>query len=226
MIFRQLFDKESSTYTYLLADPTTREALLIDPVLEKVDRDLKLIGEMGLKLLYSLETHVHADHITGAGKLREKTGCRVGVCHAAGVDCADLPLAERATIQVGPLVLRVLETPGHTDTCLCYVASDRVFTGDTLFVRGCGRTDFQSGSAESLYDSVTEKLFRLPDTTLVFPGHDYNGFSNSTIGEEKRYNPRLTKSRTDFVKFMREQKLEQPKRIHEAVPANLRCGLT
>ncbi|HYX32007.1 MAG TPA: MBL fold metallo-hydrolase [Oligoflexus sp.] len=225
MIFRQLFDRETSTYTYLLADADTKEAVLIDPVQEQVDRDLRLLGELDLRLLYVLDTHVHADHITAAGVLRARTSCKTGLSKVSGVECADLQLAEPDTLTLGRIVIHVLETPGHTNGCLSYRVGDRVFTGDTLLIRGCGRTDFQNGNAPKLYDSVTQKLFTLPESTLVFPGHDYRGMTSSTIGEEKHFNPRLTKTRDDFIQFMRDLKLDHPKKIMEAVPANLECGL-
>ncbi|HKJ84393.1 MAG TPA: MBL fold metallo-hydrolase [Mariprofundaceae bacterium] len=222
--FRQLFDYDTWTYTFLLGDPASGEAILIDPVQGKIDRDLRLLKELELELVYALDTHVHADHITGAGLLREKTGCRTGISHHAGIGCADIPLHENDIIRFGSHEIRVVETPGHTDTCLSYLFDDMAFTGDALFIRGCGRTDFQSGDAGRLYDSIHEKLFVLPDHTKVYPGHDYRGMTVSTMGEEKRFNPRLTLSRTAFVELMANLDLPDPKHMHEAIPANLACG--
>jgi len=224
MILRQLFDQESSTYTYLLADEQTLEAVLIDPVREQLERDLTLIRELGLTLRYVLETHVHADHVTAAGLLRARTGART-VAGRAGAPCADVHLSDGDVIQLGELSLRALETPGHTDDSLSVVAESMVFTGDTLFVRGTGRADFQNGDPEQLYSSITRKLFTLPDDTVVYPGHDYRGHRSSTIGEEKRHNPRLAgRSREEFVAIMRGLNLPAPKKLAEAVPENRRCG--
>lgn len=225
MIFRQLFDRETSTYTYLLADPLTREAVLIDPVKDQLERDLRLLDELDLQLKYALDTHVHADHITAAGLLRARTNCQTGISKANGITCTDLQLAEPDMLIVGALSIKVLETPGHTQGCLSYWVGDRVFTGDALLIRGCGRTDFQNGNARQLHESVTEKLFTLPESTLVYPAHDYKGMTASTIGEEKKFNPRLTKAREDFVRFMGELKLDYPRKIMEAVPSNQQCGL-
>ncbi|WP_373049110.1 MBL fold metallo-hydrolase [Vulgatibacter sp.] len=226
MLFRQLFDNETSSYTYLLADEETREAILIDPVIEQVERDVKVIGELGLRLLYTVETHVHADHVTGGGALRERLGSRTVVPAIAKVPCADVEVKEGDEIRFGKYTLRVLETPGHTDACVSYVGEGRVFTGDTLLVRGCGRTDFQSGSAEALYDSVTGKLFQLPPETLVYPAHDYKGHTVSSVLEEREHNPRLAhRTQAEFVDLMRNLKLALPKKIHEAVPANMACGV-
>ena len=224
MLFRQLFDYETWTYTYLLADEKSGEAVIIDPVLEQVERDLGLLDELGLQLKQVLDTHVHADHVTGAGKLRERTGCRTGLSSHAGVGCADMMLHDGDTIRFGHHEIRAVETPGHTDTCLSYLCGDMAFTGDALLIRGCGRTDFQSGDAGKLYDSIHNKLFTLPDDTKVYPGHDYRGMSVSTIGEEKRFNPRLTLSRETFIEFMAKLDLPDPKRMQQAVPANLACG--
>jgi len=226
MIFRQLFDYETWTYTYLLADEQTREAVLVDSVKEQVERDLKLLSELELKLKYALDTHVHADHITGAGLLRERTGCQTGLSEYGGAHCADLNLQEDDELTIGSTRIRVLSTPGHTNGCASYLVGDRVFTGDALLVRGTGRTDFQQGDAGRLYDSITARLFTLPDDTRVYPGHDYKGHETTTIGEEKRHNPRLAgKSRDQFIEIMSNLKLAHPKKIQEAVPANLQCGL-
>jgi glyoxylase-like metal-dependent hydrolase (beta-lactamase superfamily II) len=225
MIFRQLFEPDTSTYTYLLGDADRGEAVLIDPVDRMVERDLALVDELGLTLTHALETHVHADHITGGGHLRKNTGCKLGVSVHGGVACADLQLAEGDVIRFGRFELSVIETPGHTDSCVSYHCQDKLFTGDALFVRGCGRTDFQQGDANRLYDSITGKLFVLPDATFVYPGHDYKGMTCSTIGEEKRFNPRLTRGRAAFVELMNNLNLAPPRYIKEAVPANLKCGL-
>jgi sulfur dioxygenase len=225
-IFYQLFEAESSTYTYLIADKQTKEAAIIDPVLETVDRDLKLIEEAGLKLKYVLDTHVHADHITGAGKIREKTKAQTALSRQSGVDCVDILLKQGDELELGQKKIKVLETPGHTNTCLSYLFEDMVFTGDALLIRGTGRTDFQQGSSDKLYDSIHEKIFILPPETKVYPGHDYRGQTSSTVELEKKFNPRLGMGRTkaEFVKIMSELKLANPKKIHEAVPANMACG--
>lgn len=224
VLFRQLFDCESSTYTYLIADEKSREAAIIDPVFEQLERDAQLIDELGLDLKFALDTHVHADHVTSLGYLRERFGCLTGMSANGGADNADLKLTEKDRLKIGKLTLAVLETPGHTRTCLTYVLGDRIFTGDCLFVRGCGRTDFQSGDPGTLWDSVTRKIFTLPDSTLIYPGHDYRGHTVTTVGEEKTRNPRLTKTREDFIALMRALNLPEPKRMMEAVPRNLACG--
>lgn len=225
-LFYQLFEHESSTYTYLIADPSTKEAALIDPVLETVDRDLKLVEELGLTLKYVLDTHVHADHITGAGEIRARTGAKSAVSEGAHVGCVDISLCDGDDLFLGGLKITAVATPGHTDSCMSFIFDGRVFTGDTLLIRGTGRTDFQQGSSEKLYQSVHEKLFKLPDETQVYPAHDYRGQTVSTIGLEKKFNPRLGagKSKEEFIKIMSELKLANPKKIHEAVPANLACG--
>jgi len=224
MIIRQLFDPETSTYTYLLADEETREALLIDPVIENLERDLRLLEEVGCTLRYSLDTHVHADHITASGSLRKQTGCQTALSHHAGVGCADIALSDGDIIKLGSSEIQILETPGHTPTCLSFVAGNHVFSGDALLIRGCGRTDFQKGSAADLYDSITQKLFTLPNDTLVRTGHDYHGMLVSTIGEEKQFNPRLKLDKAGFIQFMGKLNLPNPNKIHEALPANLACG--
>ncbi len=226
MIFRQLFDKESSTYTYLLGDPSSGEGALIDPVIEHVERDLKLIQDLGLRLTLVLDTHVHADHITAAGTLRSRTGARTHFSERGGPACADVLLADGAEVKLGGLTLRAIATPGHTSTCMSYAIGGRVFTGDTLLVRGCGRTDFQEGDARELWRSVHEKLFALPDETAVYPAHDYKGHTSSTIGEEKRLNPRLGGTMTidGFVALMAALDLPRPAKLDEAVPANRACG--
>ncbi len=225
-IFRQHFETESSTYTYILADAKTNEAIIIDPVLETVDRDLKVLEELGLKLLYSFETHVHADHITGAEIIRKRTGAKTAIGKGSKVDCADILLEDGQELSFGSHKIRALSTPGHTDSCTSYVVGTRVFTGDTLLIRGTGRTDFQQGNSEKMFESVRNKLFTLPSDTLVYPAHDYKGMTCSSIGEEIKFNPRLGMSKTkeEFVEIMRNLKLADPKRIQEAVPANMQCG--
>ena len=226
LIFRQLFDYETWTYTYLLADPETHEAVLIDTVKEQVERDLKLLQEMGLKLKYLLETHIHADHVTGASDLREKTGAKVAVSEVAGVDCADISLKDGDELRLGNHAIRAMSTPGHTNTCMSYFIEGMVFTGDTMMIRDVGRTDFQQGSNDKMWDSITKKIFGLPEDTIIYPAHDYKGFHSSTVGEEKKFNSKLGggKTKDDFVKLMKEMKLGQPKKINVAVPANLKCG--
>ncbi|MDJ0900239.1 MAG: MBL fold metallo-hydrolase [Xenococcus sp. MO_188.B8] len=235
MLFRQLFDKESSTYTYLVADSETREAALVDPVLEQVERDFKLVRELNLALKFCLETHIHADHITGTGKLRQLTGCLGILPVNAQANCADRFIRDSEIITLGQIEIKAYETLGHTDSHMAYLVNgdhavprlrDRILTGDALFIRGCGRTDFQSGDPGALYDSVTKKLFTLPDETLVYPAHDYRGYTVSTIGEEKKWNPRFAgRSRDNFIKLMNNLNLQTPKKMMEAVPANQSCGM-
>jgi glyoxylase-like metal-dependent hydrolase (beta-lactamase superfamily II)/rhodanese-related sulfurtransferase len=229
MLFRQLFDLESSTYTYLLADETTREAVLIDPVIENVERDVTLLAELDLRLVYALDTHVHADHVTALGTLRDKTGCKAVLSERAGVGTADVYVKDGDRLRFGAYELEVRETPGHTDGCVTYVTGDHTmaFTGDALLIRGSGRTDFQQGDARTLYRSVHEKIFSLPDACLIYPGHDYKGRTCSSVGEEKRHNPRLGGGRSaeQFVEIMSKLQLAYPKKIDVAVPANLHLGL-
>ena len=228
MIFRQLFDRQSCTYTYLLADGETKDAVLIDPVREQVDRDITLLGELGLKLRYTLETHIHADHVTSSGLLRDRLGSKSVVSSAGGANCASVQAGHGEVIRFGSLALEVRHTPGHTDGCVSYVLDDHslVFTGDTLFIRGCGRTDFQQGDAARLYDSVHGQILSLPDDCIIYPGHDYKGRTCSTVREEKRFNPRLGGGRTkaEFIAIMESLDLANPAKIDVAVPANLKCG--
>tara|TARA_Y100001934_G_scaffold252173_1_gene315998 strand:+ start:123 stop:824 length:702 start_codon:yes stop_codon:yes gene_type:complete len=231
MLFRQLFDSETCTFTYLLADERSKEAVLIDPVIEKVERDLQLLNELSLSLKYIIETHVHADHITGAALLKEKTGAQTMVSQNAGVENADRTVKTGDTISFGDSHLQVRETPGHTSSCMTLVwemhGRKIAFTGDALFIRGCGRTDFQEGSPNTLYKSVHEQIFSLPDDTLIYPGHDYKGHTRSTVAEEKQFNPRLKLANDEnaFADIMNGLNLAYPKKIDTALPANLRGGL-
>ncbi|MBT4905368.1 MAG: MBL fold metallo-hydrolase [Rhodospirillaceae bacterium] len=226
MIFRQLFDSESSTYTYLMASRRGGEALIIDPVLDKVDRYLQLLEELDLRLIKAVDTHVHADHITGLGALRDRTRCITVMGEQSGVDVVSMRVAEGDTIDIEGVRLDVVYTPGHTDDSYSFLMDDRVFTGDTLLIRGTGRTDFQHGDAHAQYDSIFNKLLKLPDDTLVYPAHDYKGDTVSTIGEEKSYNPRLqVASEAEYVEIMENLNLANPKMMDVAVPANLKIGL-
>ena len=226
LIFRQLFDPASSTYTYLLADGG--EAVLIDPVFEQVRRDAALISELHFRLLWTLETHIHADHVTGGWLLKQRFGSQIAVGAESGATCADRLLRSGDRIAFGGRSLEVRATPGHTRGCITYVLDDRTmaFTGDCVLIRGCGRTDFQEGSSARLYRSVHEQIFSLPDLCLLYPGHDYRGLSVTSVGEEKQYNPRLggELSESDFAGYMDNLKLAHPKKIDVAVPANLKCG--
>lgn len=227
MIFRQLFDRETCTYTYLIADEETREAVLIDTVAELTDRDKQFIDELDLKLKYLLETHIHADHITGIANLKQHfPEAQSVVSKYGGTDVPDILVDEGDILKLGQIEIKVLRTQGHTDSCLTYHVNDRVFTGDALFVRGCGRTDFQQGDAGQLYDNIHQKIFSLPDETLIFPGHDYKGRTVSTVREEKQHNPRLgqQKTRAEFIDIMNHLNLSPPKKLDVAVPANLKCG--
>lgn len=223
---RQLFDLETFTYTYIVFDEVTRDAVIIDSVKEKLHRDLKIVKELSLKVHYILDTHAHADHITGAGDLRSELGSKTVIGKGAGVKCIDLGIADGENLSAGSLSIKALATPGHTNGCTCFLIGDNLFTGDTLFIRGCGRTDFQGGSAHSLFQSIKNKIYTLPDSTKIYPGHDYNGVSFSTVTEEKKYNPRIAELTTEdqFVQIMGDLKLAPPKKIHEALPANLKCG--
>lgn len=226
MKIRQLFDYDTWTYTYLLWDEATMEAAVIDSVIEQVDRDMQHIEELGLNVKYLLETHIHADHITGAGPLRKKTGAQIAVHKNSGSECADILAEEGDTFKLGEQTITVMHTPGHTNNDITYKIDGAVFTGDTLLVRDCGRTDFQLGSNEDMYHSLTQRLFTLPEDTMVFPAHDYKGFSQSTIGEEKKFNVRAGsgKSFEDFSTIMDNLNLPNPKRIDISVPGNLKCG--
>ncbi|MCW5643792.1 MAG: MBL fold metallo-hydrolase [Rhodoferax sp.] len=222
----QLFDAASSTYTYVLFDENTREAVIIDPVDEQVERDLATLRQYGLKLLWTIETHAHADHITSAGLLAEHAGARTAAPAGCGITTAAVQLEHGDLIHFGQESLRALHTPGHTAGSMSYVWRDHVFTGDTLLINGCGRTDFQSGSAAALYHSITEVLFALPDATTVWPAHDYQGRTHSSIGAEKAGNARIAgKTEAEFVAIMDALNLPRPKRIDEAVPANLTSGI-
>jgi glyoxylase-like metal-dependent hydrolase (beta-lactamase superfamily II)/rhodanese-related sulfurtransferase len=225
MIFRQLFDSTSGTYSYLLASRRGGEALIIDPVLEKVDRYLQLIRELDLRLVKAVDTHLHADHITGLGALRDRTHCITVMGEQSKADVVSMRLAEGEKLTIEGLALDVLYTPGHTDDSYSYLMHDRVFTGDTLLIRGTGRTDFQNGDPRAQYESIFGKLLRLPDETLVYPAHDYKGETVSTIGEEKRFNPRLqVRSIDEYVALMNNLRLPNPKMMDVAVPANMRVG--
>jgi sulfur dioxygenase len=226
VIFRQLFDATSGTYTYLLASRRGGEALILDPVLEKVDRYLQLIRELDLRLVKAIDTHLHADHITGLGALRDRTRCITVMGEQSSVDVVSMRIADGDRLGIEGISLDVAYTPGHTDDSYSFIMPDRVFTGDTLLIRGTGRTDFQNGDPRAQYDSIFNRLLRLPDETLVFPAHDYKGDTVSTIGEEKRYNPRLqVKSADEYVELMNNLNLANPKMMDVAVPANMRQGL-
>ena len=226
MIFRQLFDSTSGTYTYLLASRRGGEALIIDPVLEKVDRYVQLVNELDLRLVKAVDTHLHADHITGLGALRDRTHCITVMGERSKVDVVSMRLSEDDKLTIEGIALDVLYTPGHTDDSYSFLMRDRVFTGDTLLIRGTGRTDFQNGDPRAQYDSIFNKLLRLSDETMIFPAHDYKGETVSTIGEEKRFNPRLQVcSMNEYVELMNNLKLPNPKMMDVAVPANMRIGL-
>src|SRR5882762_9761465 len=229
LVFRQLFDPQSSTYTYLLGDRPSGQAVLIDPVFEQVRRDVALVGELGLRLVATLETHVHADHVTGAWLLKQRTDSRILLATASGAAGADRYLSQDDVVAFGGRRLMVRPTPGHTNGCLTYVLDDRsmAFTGDCLMIRGAGRTDFQGGDAAAMYRSIHEQIFTLPDDCLLYPAHDYRGLSVTSVGEERRFNPRLGGElcEDDFAVYMTNLRLPHPRQIDIAVPANLKCGV-
>ncbi len=226
-IFRQLFEPVSSTYTYLLGCAETGEALLIDPVMPAWQRDLQVVNELGLRLVMTIDTHIHADHISSASMLKREVGSRIAIPALDALPCTDVPVHDGVPLHIGSIRVDPMHTPGHTDNHFALITGDRVFTGDALLIDGCGRTDFQSGDARALYDSVRVKLFGLPDETLVYPAHDYQGRWVSSIAQERRRNPRLGGDRTleDFVELMENLKLPYPKFIDHAVPGNRQCGL-
>ncbi len=225
-MFKQMFDAESSTLTYLIVDDVTREALLIDPVASYVDEYIALIKALNCLLKYSVETHVHADHITASGKLREKLNLQTAVGELCGAATADIQLKEGDVLIVGYQTIKVIATPGHTAGSLSFLWHDKLFTGDALLINGCGRTDFQGGDAGVLFDSINNKIFTLPDETLIYPAHDYNGKRVSCVGQEKSINSRLAdKTRDEFIAMMGSLNLPKPKLIDTAVPANRMCGV-
>ena len=228
MIFRQLFEADTCTYTYLLGCEYSQKAILIDSVASEADSYIQLLNDLELTLIYTLETHVHADHITAAGYLRDTQGSKSIVHRDAGAMCADLLVTDGIELQVGEIEIKVLHTPGHTSGCTSFIIGDRLFTGDSLLINGCGRTDFQQGDSATLYHTITEKLFTLPSDTLVYPGHDYHGITVSTIAQEKALNARLggNKTEQEFIRIMDELDLSYPKYINQALPANQACGQT
>lgn len=229
MLFRQLFDQDTSTYTYLLADEASRKALIIDPVFEQVERDSTLIDELELELVWALDTHVHADHVTALGLLNQRFKARTVLSERAGAVCADRLVKQGDRVIFGQHELEVRETPGHTNGCLSYICESQglAFTGDALLIRGCGRTDFQQGNAATLYRSVHEQIFSLPAETLLYPAHDYKGRTVTSVAEEKRFNPRLGqgKSLEEFTAIMSELGLPYPRKMDMAVPSNYMCGI-
>ena len=225
MLFRQLFERESSTYTYLIARRVGGEALLIDPVRTELSQYLRLIDELELRLVFAIDTHVHADHITALGELRAETSCATLMGAQSKAECVSRKVSDGERLRVDGLELRALHTPGHTDDSYSFLLKDRVFTGDTLLIRGTGRTDFQNGDPGAQYESLFGKLLRLPEQTLVYPAHDYKGWTVSTIGEERAHNPRLrVQSKQDYIELMNGLRLPSPRLMDVAVPANLACG--
>ncbi len=219
-MIRQLFDRDSCTYTYIISNDENNDCVVIDPVLELFERDVSLLTEWGLTPRLTLETHTHADHITAANLLRDKFDCKIGVSYYGDVEGADLYLKDNAAVSFGDEQVKILHTPGHTKESVCFLFQNNLFSGDTLLIRGCGRTDFQGGSADQLYQSIQAKVFTLPNETKVLPGHDYKGRQSSYIGEEKKHNPRLTKSQSEFRNLMENLGLPYPAKIDVAVPAN------
>lgn len=226
MIFYQLIEAKTSSYTYLLADELTREAVLIDSVLECVERDYQLLGELGLSLKYLIETHLHADHITGSGELRKRTAAKICISKEAHIFCADVALNDGDELHFGSYSLEALATPGHTENCMSFKIGDMIFTGDLLLVRGTGRTDFQQGSPEKMYQSIHEKIFRLAAATKIYPAHDYRGYTYSTVELEKKFNPRIGANTTlaEFHNKMANLKLDYPSGLEAIVSANMHCG--
>ena len=226
--FRQFFDKDSGTFTYLIFDSSRFEGIIIDPVKEKFEENLKFIEEIGVKLKYAVDTHVHADHITSSGMLRESTGSKSVFSSMSEVECADVLLKDGEKLIFGNFSIEAILTPGHTNSCMSLYTNGRIFSGDSLLIRSCGRTDFQQGSPDKLFESITKKLYSLPDDTLVYPAHDYLGRTVSSIKEEKLFNSRIFSGQTieKFVKIMKNLDLPKPKKIDEAVSLNLKCGLS
>lgn len=224
----QLIDKDTSTFTYILSDSSSGEAIIIDPVENQAERDLQFLRENNLKLTTILETHMHADHVTGAGLLKLQTGARIGVCEKTNATGNDLKLVDGDKISLGKFHITCITTPGHTNGCMSYFCDGNLFTGDTLMINGCGRTDFQEGSSENLFHSVREKLFKYDDETVIYPAHDYKGHTSSTIGNEKKSNPRLGLhvSKEEFITIMANLKLSPPMNMNENLPRNLKCGIT
>lgn len=226
LFFQQLFEATSSSYTYILADEVSKDAIIIDPVLDTIQRDLTLLKELGFHLNYTLETHLHADHVSGSGPISDATGAQIAISAKAEIVAPHIALNDEDLLTFGKFSLKAIATPGHTKGCMSFLVSNLLFTGDALLIRGNGRTDLQEGSSETLYRSIHEKIFSLPDETFVYPGHDYKGLTSSTIGLEKKLNSRLGGGRNlnEFVQIMESLKLDPPKKIKIAIPANLKCG--
>ncbi len=227
IIFRQLFDEKTWTYTYIIGDSITRKAVIIDPVLDTVDRDLRILEELELSLVYILDTHIHADHITGSGILRQKTGAKIAMGNWASIAKPDILLHDNESLVIGDIQIQAFETPGHTNGCTSYLVDDMIFTGDTLLIRKTGRTDFQQWLPENLYHSIKNRIYTLPDSTKIYPWHDYTGQMMSTVWEEKRYNTRIKEHTTleEFIETLDTMKLDYPKYIDVALPANMKLGL-